>query len=191
MIFFICQIAGNSQTSDTITDSRDGNRYKIVKIRNQWWMAENLRFEASSGSWWWDEVLRYRSLFGCYYTFDVAKTVCPEGWHLPSDAEWHALCNTLGGTYVAGGKLKSKDVWASPNAGATNGTGFSAVPGGFRDLDGTFTMAGYVGYYWSSTLTSWGDGFMWFMGNEIPGFRQGSYKTESGLNVRCIKDQKK
>jgi uncharacterized protein (TIGR02145 family) len=188
LILLSCQIAGYSQTSDTIKDIRDGNIYKIVKIGEGWWMAENLRFESDSGSWWCEDYPEYKKIFGCYYTFEVAKTACPAGWHLPSDEEWQSLCDLLGGTYRAGGKLKSKDIWVPPNAGATNETGFSALPGGFRDLDGTFVMAGTVGYYWSSTVTEWGNCFMWLMGYEVPGFRQGDYKPESGLNVRCTRD---
>jgi uncharacterized protein (TIGR02145 family) len=190
-IVLTCYVTGYTQTSDTIKDNRDGNFYNIVKIGDQWWMAENLRFVSESGSWWWEMDIKYTSIFGCYYSFEAAKTVCPAGWHLPSDTEWQALCDLSGGTYSAGGKLKSKDIWAPPNAGATNETGFSAVPGGFRDLDGTFSMEGLVGYFWSSTLTDRDEVFMWFLGNDIPGFRQGSYNKESGLNVRCAKDQSK
>lgn len=190
IIILSCRIAGYSQTSDTIKDIRDGNIYKIVKIDDNWWMAENLRFEAKSGCWWCEDYPKYKMIFGCYYTFEVAKTVCPAGWHLPSDEEWQALCILLGGPYLAGGKLKSKDkdIWAPPNTGATNKTGFSAVPGGFRDLDGTFVMPGTVGYFWTSTETKWGNGFMWLLGHDSQGLRQGDYEKESGLNVRCIKD---
>jgi uncharacterized protein (TIGR02145 family) len=191
LIVLSCQVTGYTQTADSINDIRDGNIYKIVKIGDHWWMAENLRFESKSGSWWYDVYPRYKTLFGRYYTFDVAKKVCPAGWHLPSDEEWQALCDLLGGTYFAGGKLKSKDIWIPPNAGATNETGFSAVPGGFRYPYGLFAMEGTVGYFWSSTVTDWGNCYMWFLGNDIPGFRQGDYEKECGLNVRCTKDQSK
>ena len=79
--------------------------------------------------------------------------VCLTGWHLPSDAEWTELTDYLGGTSVAGGKLKETGTthWASPNTGATNETGFTALPGGGRGYDGTFFNIGGYGTWWSAT----------------------------------------
>jgi uncharacterized protein (TIGR02145 family) len=79
--------------------------------------------------------------------------VCPTGWHLPSDAEWTELIDYLGGGEVAGGKLKETGTthWESPNTGATNETGFTALPGGFRNYDGNFLNIGYNGLWWSAT----------------------------------------
>jgi uncharacterized protein (TIGR02145 family) len=190
LIVLSFQVCGYSQTPDSIKDARDGNIYKIVKIGNQWWMAENLRFESKSGCTWFEEMPQYRKIFGCYYSFEAAKTVCPAGWHLPSDKEWLALANSLGGVYLAGGKLKSKEIWVPPNTGATNETGFSAMPGGFRDLDGSIVVAGTVGYYWSSDEFKWGNGSNWLLGNDGPGLRNNEYgyDKKSGLNIRCIKD---
>src|SRR5690554_4910948 len=82
--------------------------------------------------------------------------VCPAGWHVPSDAEWTELTDYLGGTSVAGGKLKETGTthWKSPNTGATNETGFTALPGGYRHLYGAFSNIGYDGYWWSATERS-------------------------------------
>jgi len=79
--------------------------------------------------------------------------VCPAGWHLPSSAEWTQLIDYLGGNYVAGGKLKATGTthWNSPNAGATNETGFTALPGGERDNYGAFNYVGSHGLWWCST----------------------------------------
>jgi len=79
--------------------------------------------------------------------------VCPAGWHLPSDAEWTELTDYLGGESVAGGKLKETGTthWASPNTDATNETGFTALPGGYRGSNGTFNYIGYFGYWWSAS----------------------------------------
>ena len=79
--------------------------------------------------------------------------VCPAGWHLPSDAEWTELTDYLGGTSVAGGKLKETGTthWTSPNTGATNETGFTALPGGYRGSNGSFGGIGSNGYWWSAT----------------------------------------
>ncbi|SDD19418.1 FISUMP domain-containing protein [Williamwhitmania taraxaci] len=79
--------------------------------------------------------------------------VCPTGWHLPSDAEWTQLTTFLGGESVAGGKLKEIGTthWASPNTGADNSSGFTALPGGYRNYGGSFYYIGYGGYWWSAT----------------------------------------
>ncbi len=78
---------------------------------------------------------------------------CPEGWHLPSDAEWTTLTTYLGGEFVAGGKMKETGTthWNDPNSGATNESGFSGRPGGFRSYSGSFIEIGNYGYWWSST----------------------------------------
>src|SRR5574344_1416783 len=79
--------------------------------------------------------------------------VCPTGWHLPSDAEWTVLTDYLGGESVAGGKLNETGTthWNSPNTGATNETGFTALPGGYRRSNGSFLNIGYLGHWWSAT----------------------------------------
>ena len=79
--------------------------------------------------------------------------ICPTGWHLPSDAEWTTLTTYLGGLSVAGGKMKEAGIshWTSPNTGATNESGFTALPGGYRGDDGRFANIGILGYWWSST----------------------------------------
>jgi uncharacterized protein (TIGR02145 family) len=178
----------NGQDRDSIKDLRDGQVYKIVKISNQWWMAENLRFESKSGFSWFEEVPQYRKPFGCYYYFEVAKSVCPAGWRLPSDKDWQTMADFLGGVYFAGVKLKTKEPWVPPNAGASNSTGFTALPGGFQDLDGTFTMQGSVEYWWSTDVTSWGNGSMWLVASDAPVLRNADYNKKSRLNVRCIKE---
>ncbi len=115
---------------------------------------------------------------------------CPTGWHLPSDAEWTELTDYLGGTSEAGGKLKETDTthWTNPNTGATNETGFTALPGGDRKNDGKFYYVGYDGYWWSTTEN---DNLfvlprrMHYYLSDV--FRSDYYK-ESGLSVRCVKD---
>jgi len=116
--------------------------------------------------------------------------VCPAGWHLPSDAEWAGLTNYLGGTSVAGGKLKETGTthWASPNTGATNETGFTALPGGRRYGDGSFSNVGGNGFWWSAT--EYGASSPWgrYMGISYSGvLRSYDYKVV-GLSVRCVRD---
>ena len=116
--------------------------------------------------------------------------VCPDGWHLPSDAEWTELIDYLGGVSVAGGKLKEIGTihWVSPNEGTTNENGFTALPGGIRNDDGTFDYFGHSGRWWSAT--EYGTNGTWYRamyyGNSIVG-RYNDYK-EIGNSVRCVKD---
>ena len=116
--------------------------------------------------------------------------VCPAGWHLPSDAEWTELTDYLGGTSDAGGKLKETGTthWNSPNTGATNETGFTALPGGRRFYDGTFDVIGYGGYWWSasegSATTAWTRSMYYSSSNVSRNY--GS--KELGFSVRCLRD---
>ena len=116
--------------------------------------------------------------------------VCPAGWHLPSDAEWTQLTDYLGGESVAGGKLKETGTahWNSPNTGATNETGFTALPGGDRYSDGTFISIGSNGYWLSATEDNtnyaWGRSMSY---NGSSAFRHSLNKV-GGFSVRCLRD---
>ena len=116
--------------------------------------------------------------------------VCPSGWHLPSDAEWTELVDYLGGAAVAGGKLKEQGIahWESPNEGATNESWFTALPGGFRDGDGSFGSIGYFGYWWSATeldaTAAWGRGVVYYLAS----VGRDGFDKEIGFSVRCVRD---
>ncbi len=114
--------------------------------------------------------------------------ICPKGWHLPSDAEWTQLINYLGDANVVGGKLKATTHWDSPNTGATNESGFTALPGGYRSSSGTFNYIGYTGYWWSSTEggtgSAWGRG-LYYSSSYVDG---SSNDEERGFSVRCVRD---
>jgi uncharacterized protein (TIGR02145 family) len=119
------------------------------------------------------------------------KNVCPTNWHVPSYAEWTTLTTYLGGNNVAGGKLKEIGTthWISPNTGATNETGFTALPGGLSRFDGMDSDIGYTGYWWSSTECSTGSAYnldMWSGLAEV-GMNNCSSKF-AGMSVRCVKD---
>ncbi|MGB4204110.1 MAG: FISUMP domain-containing protein [Bacteroidales bacterium] len=116
--------------------------------------------------------------------------VCPMGWHLPSDAEWTQLTDYLGGEDVAGGKLKEAGTehWAAPNEGATNETGFTALPGGGRFSDGTFDSSGYFGNWWSATEDDTDYAWGWYMSYDNGGVYRNWYSKELGLSVRCVRD---
>lgn len=196
-------------TTGTFTDSRDGNVYKTVTIGKQVWMAENLRYLPSViGPDKNSETIPYYYVYnfndtnlrvaivsdnyityGVLYNWEAARTACPAGWHIPSEAEWLQLIRSLGKQDIAGNKLKEAGTkhWKSPNPGATNETGFTALPGGCRDVNDGFQRIERWGYWWSreySENTAWQANM-----NFDSGWVQvsGSGK-KAGFSVRCIKD---
>ncbi|MBR2020944.1 MAG: hypothetical protein IJ939_00775, partial [Clostridia bacterium] len=89
-----------------LADDRDGQTYKTVKIGDQWWMAENLNYETDS-SFCYKDSAEFCEKYGRLYTWDAVVDVCPDGWHLPSKAEWETLITAVGGRATAGKMLKS------------------------------------------------------------------------------------
>lgn len=182
------ELWNNIENPTTMYDSRDGKTYKIVRIGTQTWMAENLNYNTSD-SWCYDNSSSNCDKYGRLYTWQAARSACPPGWHLPSDAEWTQLVNYLGGEDVAGGKLKSTSLWNSPNTGATNSSGFSAFPGGYRTTNGTFRQIGNYGYWWTSAEYSSNAWYrsMYYDYGEVG--RDYSYYPQSyGFSVRCVRD---
>ena len=173
-------------TTGTVTDA-DGNVYKTVKIGNQWWMAENLRttrynngvsiplisdsatwsYLATPGYCFMNNDVNYKNIYGILYNWNTVNTgkLVPAGWHIPSDVEWTILTDFLGGESIAGGKMKTigtietaTGMWFAPNTGATNESGFSALPGASREVGYFFfSLIGHAGYWWSSTFTGIGN----------------------------------
>ena len=128
------------------------------------------------------------------------QAICPAGWHLPSHAEWTQLTDYLGGLSVAGGKMKEAglDHWKEPNTGATNLSGFTALPGGCRNYSGTFSpmndpaISANYGYWWSSTASEYA-GFSWYrvLSSDNANVHNGSsdnYGIAVGYSVRCVRD---
>jgi len=201
----------------TLTDI-EGNKYKIVKIGNQWWMAENLRTKmyndntpiplvTDNSSWislttpaycWYnnDKAANENTYGALYNWFTVnassngGKNVCPTGWHVPSDNEWTTLIMHLGGESVAGGKLKEIGIshWNNPNTGATNETGFSALPGGLRSNNGTYGYINGFGLWWSSTEIDTYNARNRNLFSDNSAVYPFDYDKKIGMSVRCIKD---
>jgi uncharacterized protein (TIGR02145 family) len=155
---------------------------------------------------WWGGGLEeeYGKLYNAYAVQDP-RNVCPIGWHAPSDAEWKQLEFTLGvpqleldvegqrgGGQNVGGKLKATSTWSTPNIGATNETGFTALPGGIRSITGALSGNYYFGRFWTSTPA--GPERVWFrgLGDNIGGiYREGTNvlaNSRIGMSVRCIRD---
>jgi uncharacterized protein (TIGR02145 family) len=153
----------NETNDGFFIDERDGKKYKTIKIGDQIWMAENLAFKTKAGCWAYNDDENNANIYGYLYDWDTAKNVCPAGWHLPNDAEWTKLIDYLGGESVAYDKLISTIGWKSPNTGASNSSGFNAMPSGYHySGDGFmiddvvwFNDVGYCCCWWSSS--AWAD----------------------------------
>ena len=118
------------------------------------------------------------------------KNVCPTSWHVPSDDEWTTLITYLGGESVAGGKLKETGAfhWYTPNTGATNETGFTALPGGLRDDTGVYNEIGLYGNWWSSTDRSVTYAWMRYIYNTSASVNMNGDPKRYGFSVRCVRD---
>ncbi len=192
-----------------LIDTRDGNEYETLEIGNQCWIKENLAYlpsvsPPSNGSetnpyyYVYDyqgtnvseakATSKYQT-YGVLYNWPASLDACPTGWHLSTDDEWTVLIDYLGGESVAGGKMKEIGTihWDSPNTGATNSSGFTALPGGRRYSNGFLTYLGYIGDWWSSSVHS---GYPLYRSlNSTSGRSYRDYDSKAyGFSVRCLKD---
>jgi uncharacterized protein (TIGR02145 family) len=128
-----------------------------------------------------------------WYSVNTGK-LCPTGWHVPTDAQLTTLTEYFGGDNAAGGKLKETGIthWNSPNTAATNESGFSALPGGYRNMGGAFGSIGYTGNWWSSTsiYIQWVGTFYYkrIMNYNSSNVNSGYDVLREGYSVRCLKD---
>ena len=206
----------------SMTD-QEGNVYKTIVIGTQEWMAENLNTgmyrngevipnvtnntqwaTLSTGAWGiYNNDSQYECPYGKlynWYAVNDSRNVCPAGWHVPSDAEWSTLSQTLDpssianitGTQsmVAGGFLKSTNavLWTNPNQDANNSSGFSALPAGQRDSNGSIGSNGNLTGFW--TKQAFGNAAAWtreiyYYGGSLERY---SYDKRVGYSVRCLRD---
>ena len=198
-------------TNGTVTDV-DGNVYHFITIGTQIWMVENLKTtKYNDGTpigiltnnktwstlsitpaycWYNNDSTTNKNTYGALYNWYAVNTgkLAPAGWHIPTDAEWTILTTYLGGESVAGGKLKEIGTvhWSSPNDGATNETGFTALPGGYRSYsDGNFYSIRGSGYWWSSSRPSATNTWYRNIGNTSTVYRAAGYE-QNGYAVRCV-----
>ena len=191
----------------------DGNVYDVVTIGTQRWLKQNLNVthyrngntipNVTNNTTWSnlttgaysdynntpDNSTTYGRLYNWYTVVD-SRNLCPTGWHVPSDAEWTTLTDYLGGESIAGGKLIEPGTthWQSPNTGATNVTGFTALPAGFHSGGGTYAYIGIEGIWWSST--EYNASSVWdraMISGHINVYIGSDNKT-FGESVRCLKD---
>jgi len=191
----------------------DSNVYHTVEIGTQVWMVENLkttRFRDGSpipnvtDNTTWDNIttiaycdysnnpnnsITYGRLYNWYVVQDN-RQIAPVGWHVPTDADWTILSDYLGGENIAGGKMKEADTthWLSPNYGATNESGFTALPGGVRGYNTGFSYLGWGAMWWSSDQNTSTNA----CGRSLSYTTANIYIISSymgvGNSIRCVKD---
>jgi uncharacterized protein (TIGR02145 family) len=183
----------NNNTTVTVvnqfTDPRDKKVYNTVVIGTQTWMAQNLDYDTAAGSYMYNNSSSVESTYGRLYNWNVAQLVCPPGWHLPDTAEWNTLINYLTGYFAAGGKMKETGFlhWNSPNTGASNSSGFDAIPGGDWNTS-VYQNIGNYAYYWSSTIADSAHAYCFFIENSsMDIFKNPSLKTYA-YSIRCVKN---
>src|SRR4030042_1310495 len=200
-----------TEEAGIVTDI-DGNVYHTVTIGTQVWMVENLKVthyrngdsipDVSDGTEWGslktgaycnynndpNNTDTYGRLYNWYVVIDSRK-ICPAGWHVPTDKDWEILEAYLGGEPIAGGNMKEEGIahWKDPNTGATNESGFTALPGGYRRFDGIFHYLGGYGYWWSTR--EYNDAYAWYhyMGFSYSNLNKYYYSKKLGFSIRCVK----
>ncbi len=213
-----CQCAGNALINglyyigNGVTDV-DGNFYPSIVINGQEWMQKNLAVSkyrngnpistgltntqwqsTTSGAYavYSDQAANnttYGKLYNWYAMTD-ARGVCPTGWHVPSEPEWFVLENYLGGIFEAGAKMKTTTGWTAPNSGATNSSGFTGLPGGYRLVNGTYNHLVSYGYFWTTTAYELDANFTWYHAlkfDDTITFRS-QFPKRAGMSIRCLKD---
>ena len=197
---------------ELITDI-DGNIYHTAVIGNQKWMLENLKTtkyndgeeipNIEENKEWelmnsgaccnYDNLEANGELYGKLYNWHAINTgkLAPQGWRVATDNDWTVLIDYLGGQDVSGGKIKEVGTlhWDEPNTGATNSSGFTALPGGMRYFNGYFTGLNRGAVWWTSTAKN--ESYAWFrsIGCDIESVRRDIYGFQSGFLVRCIKEE--
>lgn len=211
-LFLTTHPQNSSGQSYGITIDREGNKYKTVVIGNKTWMAENLRVTkfndgtaiaeikeksawnvmTAPGYCWYNNDTSNKKTYGALYNAYTINTnkLCPAGWHVSTDADWTELVDLLGGKDAAGAKLKESGNthWSDPGSGATNESGFTALPGGTRYANGIFFTQKEIGYWWTFTgktvLNGWYRS-MYYSNNIVD---KNFHDSTDGFSVRCVKD---
>lgn len=201
------------ESAGTVTDI-DGNEYKTVRISDQIWMTENLKVthyqngdsipNVTDNAKWTNlttgaycdykndinNSMIYGRLYN-WYTVKDSRNVCPEGWHVPSDTAFIILQKSLGGRFVAGGRMKEAGEahWAKKNYRANNNSGFTSLPSGFRgSTTGIFGEMGQAGSFWTTTsVSTWGARAFSLVYN-LGDLQKNDMYREIGYSIRCLKD---
>jgi len=174
---------------------KNGDPISHAKSNYEWEKAG----EEGQPAWcFYENNPSYGNLYGKlynWYAVNDPRGLAPEGWHIPTEEEWNKLSYYLGGEEIAGGKMKSTRTepdphprWNFPNESATNESGFSGIPAGFREPNGNFGDLGDYGNWWSSTKGNPGYAWACYLGYAFIGITRGSFDRKLGYSVRCLKD---
>lgn len=161
-------------------------KYKAVKIGNQIWMAENLNLKSKDSKCYKGLSVNCKK-YGQFYNWKDAQTVCPEGWHLPSQWEWESLIDFAGGKDEAGKVLKSKHGWNNGGNG-TDLFGFSALPAGNYDIDSDYQYIGYRALFWSSTDVNADKAIILQLNHDRNSITYQTTRKWNYFSVRCVMD---
>jgi len=185
---FSCSSPDDDNSGNGGCRSDKGNNmanYKIVQIGAQTWMAENLNYNVSGSVCYYNSEAKGAE-YGRLYDWETAKTVCPSGWHLPSDADWDKLINYVesnnGCSSCAARYLKATIGWDGNDK-----YGFSALPGGGGHSDGSFLGGGSSGNWWSATETGV-NAYSWYMFYTNEDVYKDFYNKDRLYSVRCVQD---
>jgi uncharacterized protein (TIGR02145 family) len=172
---------------------QNGDQIFIVEDDNGWASSILQPF-----SCYYQNIVENACPYGRIYNFYAVtdpRELCPVGWHVPDNFEWSLLGNAFGGSSAAGGALKTDgtveegtSLWYAPNTGATNSSGFSAVPGGYRSQFGFYTQKGYGAYYWAGQSAGSNDGWFSQLRNDSNSLQGNIFDGRFGAAVRCIRD---
>jgi uncharacterized protein (TIGR02145 family) len=194
----------------------DGNTYNIVEIGSQVWMIDNLKtsryrngdsipiiidnlvwgnLTTGARCWYDNDSLTYEVPYGNLYNSFAIKDlrgICPSGWHVPSQEDWDELIYFLGGKDIAGSKMRASDMlyWRhSPLSSTDNESGFSALPGGNRDYDGSFNGIRYLAFFWCDLANNNNLAWNRYMAYNYSYFSTNCNSKAFGFSVRCLRDK--
>ena len=185
LLFTLFFAAFLTACSESFTDPRDGQAYKVVQIGSQTWMAENLDYEID-GSACPEGDSRNCEKYGRLYTWEVAQNACPEGWLLPDSLDLAKLVEQTGGIAQAGDALKATAGWFKKGNGF-DAFGFKALPAGFRSVEGAYDGIGGYAYFWSATETLDGLAYYLFLDFSSKAAGLNAFGKGDFRSVRCIK----
>ena len=181
----------------TLSDSRDGKTYKTIVIGGKTWMAENLNFDNSAAatgsidsSFCYDGIPANCEKYGRLYQEYAATAVCPEGWRLPTADDWRDLVNTAKSEFGDNnGSLRAVGEWEDTifgdNVVATNASGFSALPAGYRAKTGECDGEGSKAYFWGEDNMNH---YAWILSNQYDMEKESMQRGYYAYAVRCVKD---
>jgi uncharacterized protein (TIGR02145 family) len=172
-----CQVCGHG----TFHDESDGSIHKVIKIGEQIIMAENLSKKPKKGNFWaYDDHEGNIIKYGCLYDWEAAKSIAPEGWHLPTKAEWETLHTYLGGD--------SKKVYENLKSGGNSD--FNSIFGGERYARGAYNSLGASAHYWSDTAESETEVWQYKLGVYTESAGLEKVDPNFGLSIRLFKNKK-